>query len=216
MFTDELFNESKDIWQSYLNHPFLVELSKGNLDKEKFKNYLIQDYLYLKEYAKVFCMGMIKSNSLKEMKFFYDSINGIINDETAIHIEYLNYFNVVDVENYKLNIVNESYTSYMKGVSLTGDVLEIISTILPCTWSYNFIAKNISQKCSDDNFFKKWIDSYNSDEYKNFTKLWIDFTNDLCKNIDESKKERLKEIFRKSSIYEYEFWDMAYKGDDIN
>ena len=53
LLSDYLFNESKDIWQSYLKHPFLVEMGEGTLDKEKFRKYLIQDFLYLKEYAKV-------------------------------------------------------------------------------------------------------------------------------------------------------------------
>ena len=51
-FTDYLFKETKEIFDEYLKHPFLKELGQGILDKEKFKDYLIQDYLYLKQYAK--------------------------------------------------------------------------------------------------------------------------------------------------------------------
>ena len=47
-FTDYLFKETKEIFDEYLKHPFLKELGQGILDKEKFKDYLIQDYLYLK------------------------------------------------------------------------------------------------------------------------------------------------------------------------
>ena len=36
------------------NHPFVQELGAGTLSKDKFKFYLLQDYLYLLEYAKVF------------------------------------------------------------------------------------------------------------------------------------------------------------------
>ena len=63
-FTDYLFEESKEIFDAYLEHPFLKELGEGTLDKNKFREYLIQDYLYLKDYAKVFCQGVIKSNSM--------------------------------------------------------------------------------------------------------------------------------------------------------
>ncbi len=47
-FTDYLFKEVKEIWDEYLTHPFVKEMGEGTLDKDKFKNYLIQDYLYLK------------------------------------------------------------------------------------------------------------------------------------------------------------------------
>ena len=49
LFTDYLFENVKYIWDDYLNHPFLKEMGQGTLDREKFKSYLIQDYLYLKE-----------------------------------------------------------------------------------------------------------------------------------------------------------------------
>lgn len=57
LFTDYLFGEVK-------------ELGEGTLDKNKFKRYLIQDYLYLKEYAKIYAMAVVKSQSIKEMKFW--------------------------------------------------------------------------------------------------------------------------------------------------
>ena len=38
LFTDYLYESSKEIWDKYLEHPFLVELGEGTLDKEKFKS----------------------------------------------------------------------------------------------------------------------------------------------------------------------------------
>ena len=51
ILTDYLFNEAKEIWDGYLNHPFIREIGEGILNKDKFRRYLIQDFLYLKEYA---------------------------------------------------------------------------------------------------------------------------------------------------------------------
>ena len=39
----------------------------------------------------------------------------------------------------------------------------------------------------------------------------IEFVNTLSENIDENKKEKLKDIFIKASIHEMKFWDMAYE-----
>ena len=87
-FSEVLFSEVKEIWDGYLEHPFVKAIGEGSLDKEKFKNYLIQDYLYLKDYAKVFAMGLVKASTMDEMKFYHESIN----DETAVHVNYLNGF----------------------------------------------------------------------------------------------------------------------------
>lgn len=215
-FTDYLFEEVKDIFNGYLEHKFVKELGKGTLDREKFKDYLIQDYLYLKEYAKVFCVGVVKAETMDEMKFFYDSIKGIMEDETAIHIKYLKDFGISpkEAENKKINLTNSSYTSYMLGQALTGDIYDIIAAVLPCTWSYNYIGHELYKRYKNElenNFYKPWIEVYVDKQYDKFTKEWLDYTNRMCQDLSDEKKKRLKDIFIKSSLYEMKFWDMAYK-----
>ncbi len=215
-FTDYLFEEAKDIFSEYLEHPFVKELGEGTLDKEKFKDYLIQDYLYLKEYAKVFCVGVVKAETMDEMKFFYNSIKGTMEDETAIHIKYLEDFGISskEAENREISLTNSSYTSYMLGQALTGDIYDIIAAVLPCTWSYNYIGHELYKRYEDkleDNFYKPWIEVYVDKGYDEFTKEWLDYTNRVCQDLSNQKKKKLKDIFIKSSIYEMKFWDMAYK-----
>lgn len=220
LFTERLFEGSKDIWESYLEHPFLKEIGEGTLDKEKFRKYLIQDYLYLKEYTKVYCMGVVKSNTIREMNMFYEGADGILNDETANHISYLKGFgeNMDEIEKYEYHKNNESYTSYMKNVSLAGGAKEIISVILPCTWSYNYIGLKLKENYKDfieDSFYKSWIEAYSSEGYTKFTNEWIDFTNEICKDLSEEEERNLISIFRKASIYEMDFWHMAYEGSEL-
>lgn len=215
-FTDYLFEEAKDIFNGYLEHPFVKELGEGTLDKEKFKDYLIQDYLYLKEYAKVFCVGVVKAETMEEMKFFYDSIRGTMEDETAVHIKYLEEFGVSqkEAENSVINLSNSSYTSYMLGQALTGDIYDIIAAVLPCTWSYNYIGHELYKRYNnklENNFYKPWIEVYVDNGYDEFTKEWLDYTNRMCQDLSDDKKKKLKDIFIRSSLYEMKFWDMAYK-----
>ncbi|MEG0855996.1 MAG: thiaminase II [Terrisporobacter sp.] len=216
LLTDYLFNEAEEIWDEYLKHPFITEMGKGILDKNKFRRYLIQDYLYLKEYAKLYAMGLVKSDNIEDMKFFQESINGIMEDESATHITYLKNFGekIDQLEKYKITFENDNYTSYMKGVALTGDLQDLAIAVLPCAWSYYYIAKNMKEKYGDKlegNFYTSWIESYSCDDYAQCAKENIDFANKVCANIDDKKKEKLKEIFINGSLYEMKFWDMAYK-----
>ena len=218
LISDYLFNESKDIWQSYLKHPFLVKMGENTLDKEKFRKYLIQDFLYLKEYAKVYAMGLIKSDKMENIKFFKESIVGILEDESATHIEYLKDFGekIDELDKYSINFDNETYTSYMKSIALTGDIQDLVIAVLPCAWSYYYIGTKMKEKYKEnlkDNFYGKWIESYSSEDYALCAKKNIDIANKICAGVDENKKEKLKEIFIKASIYEMKFWDMAYKEE---
>ena len=67
-FSETLKEKAGKVWEECYKHPFLQELGMGTLEKEKFKFYLIQDYQYLMEYAKVFAAGM--ENSQKYSKIF--------------------------------------------------------------------------------------------------------------------------------------------------
>lgn len=215
-FSEVLFSEVKKIWDGYLEHPFVKGIGEGTLDKEKFKNYLIQDYLYLKDYAKVFAMGLVKAETMKEMKFYHESIKGVLDDETVVHVNYLKDFGLSteEVEAYKSELTTESYTNYMLGIALKGDSKDIAMTIMPCTWSYYYIGKHLYETYKEnlkDNFYAPWIEGYASNEFRECAQEWIDYIDDICKDISEVKKEKLKDIFIKSSLYEMEFWNMANK-----
>lgn len=214
-FTDVLFKEVKELWDGYLEHPFVKGIGDGTLDKEKFKKYLIQDYLYLKDYTKVFALGLVKAKTMKEMKFYYEAIKGTLEDETQVHTNYLRYFGLreEDIENHKCELTTASYTSYMIAIAAKGDSKEIAMTIMPCTWSYYYIGKKLYDTYKDNlesNFYKPWIEEYSSQDFKSCADEWIDYINYLCKDISDDEKESLKDIFIKSSLYEMKFWDMAY------
>lgn len=46
--TDKMLEATKELWKSYNEHPFVKGIQDGSLAKDKFKYYIMQDYLYLK------------------------------------------------------------------------------------------------------------------------------------------------------------------------
>lgn len=217
MFTQELFESSREIWEGFLVHPFILEMGQGNLAKEKFRDYLVQDYLYLIQYAKLFAAGVLKSNTVEEIKLFEAGISGALEDETAVHIEYLNSFGISakQAETLPSHMTNVAYTSYMQGIALTGDLKELVATLLPCIWSYYYIGEYMSTKYEaqlENNYYTPWIASYSSEDYKECCEKWIEYMNRLAEYISAEEKQKLIGIFKTSSIFEMEFWNMAYNG----
>ncbi|WP_216650246.1 hypothetical protein [Fundicoccus ignavus] len=88
-FTQDLYGATQDILKQCFNHPFIKGIENGNLDIEKFKFYMIQDYLYLYDYAKLFAIGILKSDNNDDMKLFASSLNSTLNTEMAIHRGYM-------------------------------------------------------------------------------------------------------------------------------
>ena len=85
--TEQLLLATKDVWQQYNNHPFVMGIQDGTLDKEKFRYYMIQDYLYLEDYAKTFAVGVAKAKSLRIANLFAKYIP-VMNGELNVHDGY--------------------------------------------------------------------------------------------------------------------------------
>lgn len=216
MFTDELYERVKDLWTSFYDHPFVDGIGSGKLDKEKFKFYMIQDYLYLIAYAKVYSLGVVKSTDEKTMAKFSSLANGILNTEMSIHRNYMKELGITEEEinNTKMALNNASYSNYMLSVSFSGGVAEIAVSLLSCLWSYEFIGHHLYKKYGiKDNFYADWIKGYISEEYHEMNVWLLDLVNTNTQNISEKQKENLIEIFVNTSRYEGLFWDMAYKGE---
>ena len=67
-FTQELIEKNLSVWQQCLDSPFLQQLGAGTLDEACFKGYIVDDSLYLREYAKVFAWGMTKAEDLDAIR----------------------------------------------------------------------------------------------------------------------------------------------------
>ena len=51
--TERLLAGTQELWERYTDHPFVRGIADGSLDEEKFRYYMVQDYIYLIDYAKV-------------------------------------------------------------------------------------------------------------------------------------------------------------------
>ena len=86
--SQRLMEATADILNAYNAHPFVAGIQNGNLDRAKFRFYIVQDYLYLKEYAKVFAVGVAKAKSLEVMRLFAKYIP-VMDGELNVHEGYL-------------------------------------------------------------------------------------------------------------------------------
>ena len=59
--TQRLYEAAHPIWEQCHAHPFVRGIGDGSLDLEKFQWFLLQDYLYLFDYARVFAYGVVKA-----------------------------------------------------------------------------------------------------------------------------------------------------------
>ena len=214
---ERLLKVTENIWKQYYSHPFVKGIQDGTLDKEKFRYYIIQDYLYLEEYAKVFAIGLAKAKSLSTTRLFSGYIDTLTGGEMDIHRGYMGKFEVSkeELDKTSRSLDNLSYTSYMLRVAYEEGEVEILTAILSCAYSYEVIAKNMiknNSSCIDNAFYGEWIKGYASKTYEEENILLINTLNQLTLEYTEEQKKHLEDIFISCSRYELAFWEMAWKN----
>ncbi|MCH6266768.1 thiaminase II [Neobacillus citreus] len=218
-FSDRLFEKVNGIWEKTHEHPFVVGLGRGDLPVESFIRYMKQDYVFLIDYSKLFAFGTVKARDVETMAAFAKLLDETLHGEMDLHREYAKRFGITeqDLEGTEPTPINLAYTRYMLNVAQNGSLEELISSLLPCMWSYWEIGKMLAenyQNSSDHLLYGDWVKMYSSDEFGSLA-LWLI---DLLDKLTEGKPERelavLEEHFLTTSRFEYMFWDMVYEGGD--
>lgn len=212
--SERLYNSIIDLWEKYNEHPFVKGLADGTLPIEKFQFFMIQDHLYLMQYAKVFAIGVLKSKSETDMRLFAGLISDTLNTENAIHQSYLRRLGISKemIASAKPSIVTDSYTNYMIAVAEKEGLGELMAAVLSCSWSYKLIGDFMEKipGAKNHEFYGDWVSQYMSDGYRSANDTMIDLVDRLCAGYTEEQLQNLEHIVSVCSQYEYMFWDMAW------
>ncbi len=209
--TEKLREDTKDIWDKIANHPFIIELCSGSLPDYKFKFYLLHDYNYLVSAIKNFNLITLKTKSIEDL------IEIIHIGYIAAESEYKSYVKLLDQYNLSISdaaavkpiSVVSSYLKFLFNISKKKSFPEALVSILPCFWSYGYAVQCNKTRISINKnlVYCKWANEYLSRSYIHLLERIKNLVNKVSVNFPYTK---LKEIFIRSSKYEYLYWDAMY------
>ena len=214
--TEALYQAARPIWTAQLAHPFVKGLGDGTLDPEIFKRWVLQDYRYLKEFARVFAWATARADRLESMSWYAGVLDLTLNTEMGLHREYAARFGLSpeDLEEEPMWPTTRAYTDFLVRTAADGDMLDLLAALLPCAWGYVEVARALAQgQAPGDQRYQDWIIQYASQEFADAADWLRNELDRLAQGISEEKKGRLEEIFLVSSRYEWQFWEMCWTGE---
>ena len=216
--TQRLYEAALPIWQACHDHPFVKGIGDGTLDREKFQYFLLQDYLYLFDYAKVFAWGVVKAKDPELMRFFSANVDAILGGEMKTHRAYMVRLGITETQVLSVEpaLDNLSYTHYMLAVAAAGGTADILAAILACSWSYAEIGARLAAipGAADHPFFGEWVRSYAGESYQQVNAALVERMDELSQSCSKAEYRRLEDIFVTCSRYELAFWDMAWRRSE--
>lgn len=213
--SSRLHEAAAPIWQACLDHPFVTGIGDGSLPVEKFRHFMLQDYLYLFDYARVFALGVVKARDPELMRTFAQNVDAILGGEMKIHRAYMKRLGITEEQVFQVKpaLDNLSYTNYMLAVANAGGPMEIVAAILACSWSYAEIGQALAARpgAAEHPFYGEWIRGYASEEYAATNHALIQLMDRLAADATEEQLAYLTDIFVNCSRYELSFWDMSWE-----
>lgn len=220
---DDQPNVSKSFWKSATDiikatekHEFLTKMVNGSLPIENFKYYIIQDSLYLADFADGLYRlartpDIPKEDKNRLEKFAVDAREA----EMSLHNGFFKKWNV-DAKDAKAMPNTVLYCSNMLRVVSTRCYAEGLAALLPCFWIYMHMGKvmlkhrdelgDSVQRCEQ---YNEWIDMYASDQFESDVNDYINMVNAAAANASQITILQMEEHFIMSCKLEYMFWDQG-------
>jgi len=206
-FTISLWDAIQPIYNDIIRHPFVNKLAEGTLEYSCFAHYLSQDILYLRDDAKAFEELSKKATEPTEKTFFMSLANDGIAIEQELHNHFLKHFKVVEAK--KKSPVIQKYTDFLREHSDKSSYNIAAAALLPCYWIYDMLGKHIVSNAKGNNIYQKWIDTYQGDEFTNYTKTYIQIVERLAQTALNIEKKQMQEAFVKATNFELNFFNEA-------
>jgi thiaminase/transcriptional activator TenA len=213
-FFDKLKSATLDDWNSYVDHPFVRDLGAGTLPQSSFRFYLVQDYLFLIQFARAWALAGYKSRSMDDLQRAQRGFSGILS-ETELHIRLCERWGMSrqDVQVAPEHSATVAYTRFVLDCGASGDLLDLMVALAPCVIGYAEIALNLTRdgvELPNDHPYREWIGEYASQDYQALAMDSRGHLDDLAKRyLTPARFEQLVSIFAAASRLEADFWQMG-------
>ena len=152
-------------WTAYTRHPFTDAMGDGTLAAPAFRHYLVQDYLFLIEFARAYALALYKSPTLADMREASAGIAAILDVEMRLHVDLCGGWGISPAALEQAPPAPEmlAYTRYVLDAGMRGDLLALKVALAPCVIGYAEIAARLAAQPSAlaaSNPYRVWIGEY--------------------------------------------------------
>jgi len=201
--------------RAILEHPFVRGIGDGDLDVERFKFYVAQDYVYLVDYARVLALGAARAPQLETMSWFAALLDETLNTEMELHRGYCARFGIPreELEAVSPAPTTVAYTSYLLRVASQGSFGELAASLLPCQWGYWEIGEELARRGAPAHapLYAEWVRMYSSEEFRDLALHLRTLTDGLGNVASPAERAAMETAYATSLRLEQRFWDMAWR-----
>ncbi|NOJ49876.1 thiaminase II [Bradyrhizobium archetypum] len=217
-FFERLKKEASAEWRAYTEHPFTDGLADGSLPEAAFRHYLVQDYLFLIEFARAYALAVYKSPGLADMREAATGLSAILDVEMNLHVELCAGWGLSpdDLERAAPAVEVLAYTRYVLDAGMRGDLLALKVALAPCVIGYAEIATRLAARpnaSATTNPYRVWIAEYAGAPYQAVAANARAHLDSLAERyVTPARHAELIAIFKEAARLEADFWEMGWRA----
>lgn len=212
-WSDTAWEEAAPVFRKILEHPFITELAAGTLSRDRFATYLVQDSLYLREYARVMSLIASRLENPEHAALFLASAMENLDSEKEIHDLYLDGTGLRDIREPAMSPACLMCSSHLWRQAAAEPLEIALASVLPCFVVYDKTGKSVYAAAAlslDSNPYREWISLYGSGSFDDSTARITELCNDAAAASSEEMRKKMTEAFVTGVKMEWMFWNSAY------
>ncbi len=214
-----LKQECHQDWHDYTHHAFVEQLGSGQLPETCFRRYLIQDYLFLIQFARAWALAAFKADDLTDIAGAARSLLAIVDVEMDLHVRFCTQWGLseTDLQSSEAETETIAYTRYVLERGMAGDLLDLYVALAPCMIGYAEIGMRLRGEAAGElsgNPYGAWIEMYSDEEYVGVARDAVAALDSLAER--RGGHHRLASLVRnfgQATRLEEAFWQMGLGQD---
>ncbi len=205
-------------WEAYVAHPFVGALGRGDLPAAAFRHFLVQDYLFLVQFARAHALAGFKAATLADIRAAAAAVTAIVDVEMPLHVAYCARWGLDEAAMAATPEALETvaYTRFVLERGLAGDLLDLQVALAPCLVGYGESAERLladPATLREGNPYAAWIDAYAGEGYRDLVRGAVATLDRLGREGGaEARYPQLLAGFVAATRLETAFWDMGWRA----
>jgi thiaminase (transcriptional activator TenA) len=214
-FRDRMWSAMEDVFARILAHPFVAGLTDGSLPRDAFAHYVVQDALYLVDYARALAVVGAKGPDEHAIAMFASHARGAIEVERSLHLGLFAELGITEAQVRAAPVMPTTlaYTSYLLRSCHQGSFAEGLAAVLPCYWIYAEVGARLLARSSPDRAYARWIATYGGEEFAAIVADVLALVDRVGAPASAPEQAAMRAHVVTTARYEWMFWDAAWRRE---
>jgi thiaminase/transcriptional activator TenA len=208
--SQHLFAVGRPQLEHQLAHPTVRGIAAGTLDEGRFRAWLIQDYLFLLDYVRLFALAAARAPDTDALGRLVDLAHSTFHEELSLHRSYAAEFGLTeaDLDSADKSPACAAYTDFLLRTAATADYPEVLAALLPCMWGYSELGRAMAAAgLPTEPRYRRWVETYADPGFADLAAWCATLLDRAADGLPPASLAACQRAFTTSIRHELTFWD---------